>query len=142
MYVRHLAVPGRGDGDRRAHRARPRRRSSIPRRACSLVGAITVVPVAFAAAAAAAFAVVLGAPKVGSGLTISFPEGATIGLILRQAFPPFLAALAVAPVIAAREAVHQHGDPFADRRCSPRVPALVIAGCVVAFLRTRKSVVF
>ncbi|MGZ4734314.1 MAG: hypothetical protein ACXVJW_14125 [Acidimicrobiia bacterium] len=106
-----------------------------------LVGVITVVPVAFAAAAAAAFAVVLGAPKVGSGLTISFPEAATIGLILRQAFPPLLAALAIAPVIGAREAVHQHGDPFevAALAC---VPALVIAGAVVAFLRTRKSVVF
>ena len=88
-----------------------------------LVGAITVVPVAFAAAAAAAFAVVLGAPKVGSGLTMSFPEGATIGLILRQAFPPFLAALAVAPVIAAREAVHQHGDPIAIAALAT-VPAL------------------
>lgn len=106
-----------------------------------LVGAITIVPVALAAAAAAAFAVVLGAPKVASGLTISFPEAATIGLILRQAFPPFLAALAVAPVIAAREAVHQHGDPIAIAALAT-LPALVIAGGVIAFLRTRKSVVF
>ncbi len=92
MYVRHLAVPvvvmaiagliGLGA-------------AAIldPAPGLFLVGAITIVPVAFAAAAAAAFAVVLGAPKVGSGLTMSFPEAATIGLILRQAFPPFLAAL-------------------------------------------------
>jgi hypothetical protein len=106
-----------------------------------LVGLITVVPVAFAAAAAAAFAVVLGAPKLTSGLTISFPEAATIGLILRQAFPPILTALAVAPVIAAREAVHQHGDPLAIAALAA-VPALVIAAGVVAFLRSRKSVVF
>jgi hypothetical protein len=106
-----------------------------------LVGLITIVPVAFAAAAAAAFAVVLGAPKLTSGLTISFPEAATIGLILRQAFPPFLAALAVAPVIAAREAVHQHGDPIAIAALAT-VPALVIAAAVVAFLRSRKSVVY
>lgn len=106
-----------------------------------LVGAITVVPVAFATAAAAAFAVVLGAPKLGSGLTLTFPEGATIGLILRQVFPPFLAALAVAPVIAAREAVHQHGDPIAIAALAA-LPAIVIAGCVLAYLRTRKSVVF
>ena len=106
-----------------------------------LVGLITVVPVAFAAAAAAAFAVVLGAPKLTSGLTLSFPEAATIGLILRQAFPPFLAALAIAPVIAAREAVHQHGDPVAIAALAT-IPALVIAAAVVAFLRSRKSVVF
>jgi hypothetical protein len=106
-----------------------------------LVGAITIIPVALAAAAAAAFAVVLGAPKVGTGLTMSFPEAATIGLILRQAFPPFLVALAVAPVVAAREAVAQHGDPIAVAALAT-VPALVIAGCIIAFLRTRKSVVF
>lgn len=106
-----------------------------------LVGAITIVPVAFAAASAAAFAVVLGAPKVGSGLTMSFPEGATIGLILRQAFPPFLAALAVAPVIAAREAVQQDGDPIAIAALAT-LPAIAIAGGIVAYLRTRKSVVF
>ncbi len=106
-----------------------------------LVGAITVVPVAFASASAAAFAVVLGAPKLGSGLTFTFPEGATIGLILRQAFPPFLAALAIAPVIAAREAVHQHADPIAIAALAA-VPAIVIAGGVLVYLRTRKSVVF
>jgi hypothetical protein len=106
-----------------------------------LVGAITVVPVAFATACAAAFAVVLGAPKLGSGLTFTFPEGATIGLILRQAFPPLLAALAIAPVIAAREAVHQHSDPIAIAALAA-LPAIVIAGCVLIYLRTRKSVVF
>jgi hypothetical protein len=106
-----------------------------------LVGAITIVPVAFAASCAAAFAVVLGAPKLGSGLTMSFPEGATIGLILRQAFPPFLAALAVAPVIAAREAAQQGGDPIAISALAA-LPAIVISGAIVAFLRTRKSVVF
>jgi len=106
-----------------------------------LVGVITVVPVAFAAAAAAAFAVVLGAPKVGSGMALSFPEMATIGLIFRQAFPPLLAAIAVAPVVAAREAVHQHGDPIQIALLAT-IPALVIAGGVVAFLRSRKSVVF
>jgi hypothetical protein len=140
MYVRHLAVPvavmaiagliGLGA-------------AAIfdPEPGLFLVGAITIVPVALAAASAAAFAVVLGAPKVGSGLTMSFPEAATIGLILRQAFPPLLAALAVAPVIAAREAIHQHGDPIVVAAIAT-VPALVIAGCVIAFLRTRKSVVF
>ena len=76
-----------------------------------------------------------------SGLTLSFPEAATIGLILRQAFPPLLVALAIAPVIAAREAVHQHGDPIAIAALAT-VPALVIAAAVVVFLRTRKSVVF
>jgi hypothetical protein len=106
-----------------------------------LVGAITIVPVAFAAAAAAAFAVVLGAPKLGSGLTMSFPEGATIGLILRQAFPPFLVALAVAPVIAARVAVDHDGDPFAIAALAT-LPAILIASCIVAFIRTRKSVVY
>jgi hypothetical protein len=106
-----------------------------------LIGAITIVPVAFAAAAAAAFAVVLGAPKVGGAMTMSFPEAATIGLIFRQVFPPLLVAIAIAPVIGAREAVHQHGDPFQVALLAA-IPALVIAGGVVAFLRTRKSVVF
>jgi hypothetical protein len=106
-----------------------------------LIGVITIVPVAFAAAAAAAFAVVLGAPKVGGAMTMSFPEAATIGLIFRQVFPPLLVAIAVAPVIGAREAVHQHGDPFQVALLAA-IPALVIAGGVVAFLRTRKSVVF
>jgi hypothetical protein len=99
------------------------------------------VPVAFAAAAAAAFAVVLGAPKVGGAMTMSFPEAATIGLIFRQVFPPLLVAIAIAPVVGAREAVHQHGDPFQVALLAA-IPALVIAGGVVAFLRTRKSVVF
>jgi len=106
-----------------------------------LVGAITIVPVAFAAATAAAFAVVLGAPKLGSGLTMAFPEGATIGLILRQAFPPFLVALAIAPVIAAREAVDANGDPFAIAALAT-LPAILIASCIVAFLRTRRSVAY
>lgn len=106
-----------------------------------VVGLITIVPVAFAAASAAAFAVVLGAPKVGSGLTMSFPEAATIGLIFRQVFPPLLVALAIAPVIGAREAVHQHGDPIQVAALAA-IPALVIAAVIVAFLRTRKSVVF
>jgi hypothetical protein len=106
-----------------------------------LVGAITVVPVAFATACAAAFAVVLGAPKLGMGLAMSFPEGATIGLILRQVFPPFLAALAVAPVIAAREAVQEHADPIAIAALAT-VPAILIASCVLGYLRSRKSVVF
>ncbi len=140
MYVRHLAVPvvvmalagliGLGA-------------AAIfdPEPGLFLVGVITIVPVALAAASAAAFAVVLGAPKVGSGLTMSFPEAATIGLILRQAFPPLLAAAAVAPVIGAREAIHQHGDPIAVAALAA-IPAIVIAGCVIAFLRTRKSVVF
>jgi hypothetical protein len=106
-----------------------------------LVGAITVIPVALGATAAAAFAVVLGAPKLGAGFTISFPEGATIGLILRQGFPPFLAALAVAPVIAAREAVKQHGDPIAVAALAT-LPALLITAGVIGYLRSRKSVVF
>ncbi len=105
------------------------------------IGAITIVPVAFAAAAAAAFAVILGAPKVGGAITMSFPEAATIGLIFRQVFPPLLVAIAIAPVIGAREAVHQHGDPFQVALLSA-IPALVIAAGVVVFLRTRKSVVF
>jgi hypothetical protein len=140
MYVRHLAVPvvvmaiagliGLGAAA-----------VFDPEPGLFLVGAITIVPVALAAASAAAFAVVLGAPKVGSGLTMSFPEAATIGLILRQAFPPFLAALGVAPVIAAREAIQQHGDPIAVAALAT-LPAIFIAGCVIAFLRTRKSVVF
>jgi hypothetical protein len=105
------------------------------------IGAITIVPVAFAAAAAAAFAVVLGAPKAGGAMTMTFPEAATIGLIFRQVFPPLLVALAIAPVIGAREAAHQHGDPFQVALLAA-IPALVIAAGVVAFLRTRKSVVF
>lgn len=105
------------------------------------VGLITVVPVAIAAAAAAAFAVVLGAPKVGGSMTMSFPEAATIGLIFRQVFPPLLVALAVAPVIAAREAVQEHADPIGIAALAT-VPALLIAAAVIAFLRTRKSVVF
>ena len=66
----------------------------------------------------------------------------TLGdLIFRQVFPPLLVAIAIAPVIGAREAVHQHGDPFQVALLAA-IPALVIAGGVVAFLRTRKSVVF
>jgi hypothetical protein len=140
LYVRHLAVPvavmalagliGLGAAA-----------VLDPEPGLFLVGLITVVPVACAAAAAGAFAVVLGAPKMTSGLTFTFPEAATIGLILRQAFPPLLTALAVAPVIAAREAVHQHGDPI-EIAALAAIPALVIAAAVVAFLRSRKSVVF
>ena len=107
-----------------------------------LVGAITIVPVAFAAAARRG---VRGRARRAEGRQWArrcrFPKAATIGLILRQAFPPFLAALAVAPVIAAREAVQQHGDPIAIAALAT-LPAIVIAGGVVAFLRTRKSVVF
>lgn len=105
------------------------------------VGAITVVPVAFAATSAAAFAVVLGAPNLASGLGLSFPEAATIGLILRQAFPPALVAVAVAPVVAAREAVLEHGDPFGIAVLAA-LPAVVISIGVIAFLRSRRSVVF
>lgn len=105
------------------------------------VGAITIVPVALAAASAAAFAVVLGAPNLASGLQLSFPEAATIGLILRQVFPPALVAVAVAPVVAAREAVLQHGDPFGVSVLAA-LPALVISIGVISFLRSRRSVVF
>ena len=105
------------------------------------VGAITVVPVALAAASAAAFAVVLGAPNLASNLQLSFPEAATIGLILRQAFPPALVAAAVAPVVAARVAVQEHGDPFGVSLLAA-LPAIAISIGVIAFLRSRRSVVF
>ena len=112
-----------------------------PSRGVLAVGAITLVPVGVAVAAAAALSVVLGAPNLAGGLQMSFPEAATIGLILRQVFPPLLCAIAVAPVLAAREAVHQHGDPIQIALLAT-IPALVISGAVVAFLRTRRSVVF
>jgi hypothetical protein len=106
------------------------------------VGAITIVPVAVAATAAAAFTVVMGAPKAGGGtLNLGFPEAATLGLILRQAFPPLLIAIAIAPVIAAREAVLDHGDPFAVAALAT-IPSIVIAAGVFAYVRTRKTVVF
>jgi hypothetical protein len=105
------------------------------------VGAITIVPVAFAATAAAALAVVLGAPNLSGGLALGSPEMATMGMILRQAFPPLLAALAVAPVIAAREAVAAKSDPFVVA-LNAALPALIIAALVVAFLRSRKWVVY
>jgi hypothetical protein len=120
LYVRHLVVPVV---------------------VMALAGLIGLVVAAVLDPVPGLLAVGLGAPKMTSGLTISFPEAATIGLILRQAFPPLLAALAVAPVIAAREAVRQHGDPIAIAALAA-VPALVIAAGVVAFLRSRKSVVF
>ncbi len=140
MYLRHLAVPV---AVMAVAGAIGLIAAAIldPAPGVLLVGAITVVPVAFATAAAAAFAVVLGAPKIGSGLTMTFPEGATIGLILRQAFPPLLAALAIAPVIAARAAVQNHSDPIAIAALAA-VPAILIASLVLVYLRTRKSVVF
>jgi hypothetical protein len=69
------------------------------------------------------------------------PEAATIGMILRQAFPPLLAALAVAPVIGAREAVAAGSDPFLTA-ANAALPALIISAAVVGFLRTRKWVVY
>lgn len=106
-----------------------------------VVGVITIIPVAIAATAAAAFTVVMGAPKAGGTLAFGFPEAATMGLILRQAFPPLLIAIAIAPVVAAREAVLQHGDPFGVAAIAA-VPSLVIAAGVFAYVRTRKTVVY
>jgi hypothetical protein len=105
------------------------------------VGAITIVPVAVAASAAAALAVVLGAPTASAGSMFGSPEAASVGLILRQAFPPLLAALAIAPVIAAREAAANAGDPI-GAAVTAAFPALVIAAAVIGFISTRKSVVF
>jgi hypothetical protein len=105
------------------------------------VGFITLVPVAFAATTAAALSVVLGAPNLASGFALGFPEAATMGMILRQGFPPVLCAVAVAPVIAAREAVANGSDPFVVA-VNAALPALIISAGIVGFLRTRRSVVF
>jgi hypothetical protein len=106
------------------------------------VGAITIVPVAVAASAAAALAVVLGAPTAGAGSMFGSPEAASVGLILRQAFPPLLAALAIAPVIAAREAAASAGGDPIGAAVTAAFPAVVIAAAVIGFIRTRKSVRF
>ncbi len=95
------------------------------------VALLMVVPAAAAAACGAAVAVVLGARAPGA-LDISFPEFASIGLVLRTATPPAIAIAGIAPVLAARQAM-QHGGSTVGAAAGAAVGALVLAAGAGAF---------
>jgi hypothetical protein len=98
------------------------------------VGAITIVPVAIAAVAGAAATVVLGTPNLGAAAVLGSAEFATMYVVARQAFPPILVILSLAPVVAARAAVDAHVDPFGVAIWAT-LPAILISAIVVTVVR-------
>jgi hypothetical protein len=89
------------------------------------VALVMVVPAAATAAGGAAVAVVLGARAPGA-LDFSFPEFASIGLVLRTAIPPAIAIAGIAPVLAARQAM-QHGGSAVGAAGGAALGALIVA---------------
>jgi hypothetical protein len=98
------------------------------------VGAITIVPVAIAAVSGAASAVVLGTPNLAAGSVLGSAEFATMYVVARQAFPPILVILSLAPVVAARVAVNAHVDPFGIAIWAT-LPAILFSGIAVTVIR-------
>jgi hypothetical protein len=98
------------------------------------VGAITIVPVAIAAVAGAAASVVLGTPNLAAAAALGSAEFATMYVVARQAFPPILVILSLAPVVAARAAVNAHVDPFGVAVWAA-LPAILISDIVITVVR-------
>jgi len=103
------------------------------------VGAAMLITVVAAPVAGAALSVVAGAPRPLPDLQLAFPEMATLLTILRQAFPPFLAVAAVAPVVAARVAL-RHGAPAGTAAAVAVVAVLLVAAMVAAWIASRRAV--
>lgn len=100
------------------------------------VGVAMLVGVVAAPVAGAALSVLAGAPQPHPDLQLSFPEMATLLTIVRQAFPPFLAVAALAPVVAARVAL-RHGSPPGTAAIAAVVPVLALVAAVAVWIGAR-----
>lgn len=102
------------------------------------VGAAMLVAVVVAPVAGAALSVLVGAPRPHPELQLAFPEMATLLTILRQVFPPFVAASALAAPVAARVAL-RHGAPAGPAVAVAVAVAVGLAAAVAGWIGARPS---
>ena len=103
------------------------------------VGAVALLPIAFAAVAGGAVSVVLGAPPPTLFLDLGFPEFSTLWLILRQVLAPLLVVAAFVPVAAAHAATG--GDATFGAALIAALLPVVLVLAAGAWLKSREHVV-
>ena len=103
------------------------------------VGAVALLPIAFAAVAGGAVSVVLGAPPPTLFLDLGFPEFSTLWLILRQVLAPLLVVAAFVPVAAAHTA--NGGDATLGTALTAALLPLVLVVAAWTWLKSREHVV-
>ncbi len=102
------------------------------------VGAVALVPIAFAAVAGGAVSVVLGAPPPTLFLDLGFPEFSTLWLILRQVLAPLIVVAAFVPVAAAHAATG--GDSAVSAALVAALLPVVLVIAAWSWLRSREHV--
>jgi len=103
------------------------------------VAAIAVAPAALAAAAGGALSVLQGIQEPSAGWDLIPPEVAGMRTAFRVGGPPVIAVIGVLPVVMARSAVENGGDPFASA-ATAAVLALVVAGLVAGWIHQREQI--
>ena len=111
-----------------------------PSAAAAEIAAACVLPAALGAVGGAAVSVVGGAPSQGGSgdtWTLMPPEVAGLRLAYRTGFPPAMAIMGIAPVLAARTAA-RNGAPAALVALGAGVGVLVLFVIVCAWVRQRE----
>jgi hypothetical protein len=106
------------------------------------IGAACVLPAALGAVGGAVISVVGGAPSHGGGgdtWSLMPPEVAGMRLVYRTAWPPAMAIIGTAPVLAARTAA-RHGAPAAPVALAAGGGVLVLFILVCGWVRERERV--
>jgi hypothetical protein len=103
------------------------------------VALLCVLPAAVGAVAGASVSVLSGVPTQGDGWSVLPPEVAGMRLLVRSAWPPALAVIGAAPVIAAR-AAHEHDVDVIGATAAAAAGAVVIALLVFGWIRVRDRV--
>ena len=103
------------------------------------VAAIAVAPAALAAAAGGALSVLQGIQEPSAGWDLIPPEVAGMRTAFRVGGPPVVAVIGVLPVVMARSAVDNGGDPFASA-ATAAVLALIVTGLVAGWIHQREQI--
>ena len=104
------------------------------------VGAIAILPMAFAGLAGAVVSAVMGAPAASDEISAMLPpEFAGMKNLVRAAWPPAIAVLGVVPIVAARASVNS-GNPSGPPETSVAIVAVAVALLVAAWVRYRDDI--
>ncbi len=103
------------------------------------VAAIAVPPAALAAAAGGALSVLQGIQEPSAGWDLIPPEVAGMRTAFRVGGPPLIAIIGVIPVVMARSAIENGGDPFASA-ATAAVLALIVTGLVGGWIHQREQI--
>ena len=103
------------------------------------VAAIAVAPAALAAAAGGALSVLQGIQEPSAGWDLIPPEVAGMRTAFRVGGPPLVAVIGVLPVVMARSAIDNGGDPFGSA-ATAAVLALIVTGLVTGWIHQREQI--